>query len=80
MRSNYKILQDNNEKLIIRDIGPWNRYLTVTNDAENVVDDLVKLGFSFENKRLLYYDSMGILSEILIKDNRFFDFGAVGVI
>lgn len=63
------------DPLIIRDVGPWNKYKTVTNDAENVVKKLVAQGMLFGRRRLLYYDSEGVLSELLIRDERFDGFG-----
>jgi hypothetical protein len=31
--------------LVIRDVGPWSRHRTVTNDAEAVVRDLTERGY-----------------------------------
>lgn len=52
--------------LTIRDLGPWDRFPSVTNDAENVVAELrmkLKAG-----QRLFYYDSEGRLDEIVIDE------------
>lgn len=61
--------------VIIRDLGPWDQHPTVTNDAENVVQELIKAGILTENKRLFYYDSEDELSELIVKDNKFLGFG-----
>jgi hypothetical protein len=61
----------------IRDLGPWDRHLTVTNDAENVVKYLLETGELARGRRLLYYDSLNALDEILVRDGRFIGF-AVG--
>lgn len=53
------------EELVIEDIGPWDRYQTVTNDAEGVVDALTCMGHLRPGRRLMYYDSGGDLDEIL---------------
>lgn len=60
--------------LVIRDRGPWNVYLTITNDAENVVRRLIKSGHLTPGRRLLYYDSYENLDEILIRNGRFAGF------
>ena len=58
----------------IRDIGPWERHLTVTNDAERVVRKLVEDRILPEGWRLYYFDSDSNLDEILIKNGKFYDF------
>lgn len=74
MRANIKVVEQGPDKLVIRDIGPHNKYMTVTNDAECVVDELVVRGILKSNQRLFYYDSDGQLDEIVVKDNRFAGF------
>lgn len=69
--SNYRIMRDDGTfktPLVIADVGPWDQFLSVTNDAENVVRELVASGRLPEGRRLLYYDSAGYLDEILIKN------------
>jgi hypothetical protein len=62
--------------LVIRDVGPWDKYRTVTYDAEFVVEDLVRRGYlpavGHQGRRLLYFDSNGRLDEIVVEDGRFF--------
>lgn len=73
----YIIVHDDNLKersLIIQDVGPWNRHLTVTNDAENVVQRLERQGHLPPGRRLFYYDSDGEFSEILVRDGFFAGF------
>jgi len=61
------------EPLVIRDLGPWDRYLTVTNDAERVVRELWERGLlgstvpdaEHPPRKLLYYDSEGLLDELV---------------
>lgn len=60
--------------LIIRDVGPWDRFFTITNAAEQVVEELRAKGHLPDGRRLLYYDSEGNLDEILIKDGKFDEF------
>lgn len=69
----YAIDVDNGTYLILRDLGPWAKHPTITNDAENVVSDLVpRLGA----RRLLYIDSEGRVDELLVKDGKFAGFAA----
>lgn len=77
-RSNYRIVRDDGTfktPLVIADVGPWDQFLSVTNDAENVVKELVERGRLPEGRRLLYYDSDGYLDELLIKNGEFDGFG-----
>lgn len=49
----------------IRDVGPWDKFPTITNDAARVaaeVNDICGL----EGRRLFYYDSDNALDEILL--------------
>jgi len=75
-RANYKIVKDIEDftALIIRDIGPWDKFKSVTNVAEDVVDELVEQGLLPEGKRLLYFDSENNLDEILVKGGVFAGF------
>jgi hypothetical protein len=63
--------------LVIRDVGPWDEHLTVTNDAERVVEDLIFQGLLPPGRRLIYYDSEGELTETLIENGKFVGFGLV---
>lgn len=55
----------------IRDMGPWNNHRTITNDAEWVVERLAADGYLQGKQRLLYWDSEGEMSELLVKAGRF---------
>ena len=70
-RSNYSVVKSDAEKIILRDIGPWDQYLTITNDAENVIEDLSPV---LHGRRVLYYDSEGELTELRHKDGVFTGF------
>jgi len=78
MRStNYRIIEDDEKMiapLIIQDMGPWDEFLTVTNGAEDVVEELVKMGRLPAGRRLYYYDSEMILDELMVKDGKFAGF------
>ena len=38
--ANYEIVEDSQDCLLIQDIGPWDRYPTITNSVEEVVRQL----------------------------------------
>jgi hypothetical protein len=59
------------EKILLRDLGPHDQFLTITNDAEHVVETLAP---TIGNRRLLYYDSDNALTEIVIRDGQFSGF------
>lgn len=61
------------DRLVIRDLGPWDRHPTVTNDAESVVRELEPI---LSGRRLFYYDSTGQLDELVIRDGHFAGFKA----
>lgn len=67
-RANYAIVtaECNDQQLVIRDIGPWEDHLTITNDAENVV---IGLAATLNGRRLYYYDSDGERTELVCEGN-----------
>jgi len=76
---NFDIVRnDEGTALVLRDVGPWDEYLTITNGAEHVVERLVREGFLPEGRRLLYHDTDGELTELLMKNGRFVGFGLEG--
>lgn len=60
----YEIERESAEQLVIRDVGPWHRHPTVTNDAEGVVARLHADGHLPPGRQLLYIDSLGGLDEL----------------
>lgn len=64
--------------LTIRDMGPWTEHASITNDAEGVIARLLADGRLQPGQRLMYYDSDGDLSELLVEGGRFAGFKAVG--
>lgn len=67
----YRVERDRVDHLIIRDIGPHDQHLTVTNGAEAVVEKLLD---RLEGRRLLYWDTEKELTELVIKDGKFAGF------
>jgi hypothetical protein len=76
--ANYTVVSDDSKALVLRDVGPWDRHPTVTNDVEAVVADLVRGGRLPAGKRLFYFDTQGECDEILVFDGRFGGFRHVG--
>lgn len=77
IRSNYVVEVCNIHKIIIRDVGPWDQYMSVTNDAENVIIDLAEKLKGLGNRRVFYYDSEGDYSELQHNGEYFTGFGPV---
>ncbi len=75
-RAVFEIMPEISSKyvLVIRDIGPWDKNPTVTNDAEAVAKELAEMGQLPRIRRLFYYDSEGHLDEILVKNGAFAGF------
>lgn len=72
---NYSIEKDHADYLILRDLGPWDNHMTITNAAKDVVEGVLHV---LGDRRLYYYDSEGSLGELLIKDNEFNGFAPGG--
>jgi len=70
-KTNYEIKLCSDSFVLIKDIGPWGRYMTVTNAAEDVVEELNCL---LNGRRLFYVDSSNYIDEILIEHNKFAGF------
>lgn len=62
------------DPVVVRDIGPWDQYPTITNAPEELVSFMFRNGQLTHGRRLLYYDSEGQLDEIVVKDGRFAGF------
>jgi hypothetical protein len=72
--ANFEVVRSDNSVVVIRDLGPWTKHPTVTNDAEQVV---AGLGSWLNGRRLLYYDSEGELGELKHEGTRFTGFAPV---
>lgn len=72
-RVNYDIVYVAADRLVIRDLGPWDKFLSVTNAAEDVVQQLLhrldrhdRLPGEDRWRKLFYYDTEGQLDQMLI--------------
>lgn len=79
-RANYTWFRKERGKrgfITILDLGPWDLYFTVTNDAENVIADLAKEGV-LGDRVVLYQDTEGRWDELLHENGEFTGFRSVG--
>lgn len=72
LRCRFDIVESTPQSLMIRDC--CDECCTVTNDAEAVVDWLLKYNFLQAGRRLLYFDTAGELDEILFDSSGFTGF------
>jgi len=72
--ANFILLESNSAAVILEDVGPWDVFLTITNDAEGVVQRVFPM---INGRRLFYYDTEGELTELIVKDGKFGGFGNV---
>lgn len=68
---NFEIVKETKELVLIRDLGPWECFPTITNGAEEVVAALAP---KLNGRRLEYYDSEGVRDQLLVEDGRFAGF------
>ena len=62
MRSaNYAVVEDSN-RVVLKDLGPWDRHPTITNDAEGVVEREFQ---RLKGRKLFYIDSEGQMDELV---------------
>lgn len=72
MRSaNWKIVEDAKDRVVLQDVGPWDRFPTITNDADEVVRQIAP---GLHGRRLFYFDSEGQMDELIVKDGVFAGF------
>jgi hypothetical protein len=70
MKSNFTILHNSPELIVLYDLGPWDTYKTITNDAEAVVQYLYKSNrLHTASKQIVYYDSDGEATQMLHDGN-----------
>jgi hypothetical protein len=67
----YIVIEDKPDHVTILDVGPWDKYKTVTNAAEEVVAELLPM---LHGRRLDYIDSEGERAVLKIKDGKFAGF------
>lgn len=68
---NYIIIEDEIDHVCIKDVGPWNIYLTVTNGAEIVIEELAD---KLNGRQLFYIDTEGNRDELVYSGKEFIGF------
>jgi len=64
-KSNYVVEVSNDEKIVLCDIGPWDQYSTITNNAEGVIAELHSITpGGLGDRKVFYYDSEGDYDEL----------------
>jgi hypothetical protein len=60
-------------RIVLKDLGPWDKHLTITNDIEGVIERLVALvgRTDLENAVITYLDSEGIVTGAEVKKGKF---------
>jgi len=62
---NFMVEKITPEVVLLRDLGPWDKYRTITNDADNVVNFLHrKQMLSTSDTQIIYIDSGGEYNEL----------------
>jgi hypothetical protein len=80
--ANFEVIDSVHNYILLRDLGPWDEYPTITNAAEEVVEEMIKrlipdTGFinaDGKQRRLFYIDSDNDYTELVIKDGKFSHF------
>lgn len=65
--ASWEVVDDHPTHLVVQDVGFHDRQLTITNDAEWVVEQLTGKLLEPPGKRLFVYDSLGDLDEFIWK-------------
>ena len=65
MSANYIIDEVTDMFVLLIDVGPWHQYQTITNAAEEVVDEICT-DYDMTRRHLIYIDSEGEPGELLI--------------
>ena len=74
MKANYTIYEEDSSRVTLLDIGPHSQHLTITNDAERVVKEMLPY---LNGRQLVYIDSLGELTELRIRNGEFAGFNPV---
>lgn len=69
--ANYEVVSSDSEKVVLRDIGPWDKFYTITNASDKVVEELAEKGLIRDGIGLFYYDSEGEYGELQHEGGKF---------
>lgn len=71
----FEIVERTDKWVLLRDLGPWDQYPTITNAVESVVSFMAD---SLNGRRLEYIDSEGNRDQILVENGLFVGFAPAG--
>lgn len=71
---NFQLVANDDHWLVIRDIGPWDKFKTITNGADRLVPWLYSEGLLKPLKQLFYFDSDNTCDEIVHAEGQFVRF------
>lgn len=74
---NFEIIKNTTEYLLIKDVGPYDQYMSVTNDVENLIEHLYNSDVLCDKQSLLYIDSSNRVDEIVHLSGNFICFAPV---
>lgn len=77
-RANFEVIEYSPYACTIADVGPHDHHPTVTNDAEAVVDLLVRMCPRHNWTEIRYFDSNGDLWSLMVKEGKFAGFQSGG--
>jgi len=70
LKSKFSIQHVDDNTVLIKDLSnQYNKYISITNDAENVVEYLTKAGILNKKRRLFYIDTEGDVDELVHDGN-----------
>jgi hypothetical protein len=78
MRFSYDILKNEDDRILIGDQCERHNCPSITNAAEDVIDDLFCRGLITNGKRVFYIDTMNKIDELRHQDGKFTSFSAGG--
>lgn len=74
-KAKYQVLENTNTYILIEDLSNDDPYaMSITNVAEEVVDNLISCGILTADKRLFYIDTMGQKDELAHNGEEFLGF------
>jgi hypothetical protein len=74
MRAKYEIMYEGNDLLLLNDLAEQYDTMSITNDAEGVIEHLTDY-HNLSNSTLVYYvDTMGCVDQLQHKDGEFTKF------
>lgn len=72
---NYETVSVTDQRILLRDLGPWDQYPTITNNAEAVVRQMTTAyGEDLGGRELHYIDSEGDIDRLLVENGKFAGF------